>query len=424
MTRLLRVEPWLIICLALSVLANQTFSSVGLLEILLGASLLWTGALAAKDLGFPPRIPIQGWPAIFLMASITISALMGLITGSSFSAIFRATAPYMVLGLALPFIVSGKIAFDRKFLLIGVLIIATFHAVYLIGLFLFLNERFDSAFHVLVNRITLADNRAMNPVYLIAPAAAIAIYAMPRLRGIRVLTIVAAVASIIAAFATASRAFAAATLLAPTAFLVLSLPFAFRHHARKVILASAGALTASGLLLLFIPPFSIMPDAMFLRHDTQVTGKQAETTETMPSGQPTAEEPKTAVGGGRLTDEWPSAWRRFTEGSIPEKIFGIGAGNSFTLKDGTERTYIHNWPLYLLLYQGVFGVVAFTLFIVSLSTSALVRWWRHNDLVSLGSLGILATMYSSSLFFSNHKLISFNLLLVIIYLMEMRPQKA
>src|SRR5690606_19803583 len=157
--------------------------------------------------------------------------------------------------------------------------------------------------------------------------------------------------------------------------LTLSLVVMGRKPARKAAVATVIVIGMAGICVASIPAFSVMLDAMLLRHETQVaSGTDA-------SGE-------TTVGGGRLTDEWPSAWKRYAEGTIVEKVFGIGAGNPFTLNDGTERTYVHNWPLYLILYQGIFGVVAFTIFITTLALTTLYQWWKRDDVVSLACLGI------------------------------------
>lgn len=399
------METWLIISLALSVAADQTFSKIGPVEFLLALSLICTGLLALPGM-FKPRLPLRCLSGILFLASIAFSAVVGVAVGVPIPSVFRSAAPYLLLGLAFPYMVSGRVEVDRRFLLTAVASIATIHSLYLLGIYFVANDHFDVPFDILVNRITLIDNRAMNPVFLTGAAAGVAVYVLAENRSVRFLAGLAAIVSILAAVATVARTFAFAALLGPVSILALSAVIIWRSSARRAAMASVGILVVAALALAFVPAFSIMTKAMLLRHETQVAA--AETTSA-----------EVTVGGGRLTDEWPSAWKRYTEGTVAEKLLGIGAGNPFTLMDGTERTYVHNWPIYLLLYQGIFGVVAFTIFIATLGFTALRQWWVRNDVISLASLGILATMYSSAMFFANHKLLSFNLLLVMVYLMVM-----
>lgn len=402
------VETWLIVSLALSVAANQTFSSVGPVELILALSIMWAGFLTLPDV-LNMRSPLRYLPGILLLASICISAVMGIANDATLPDVFRSAAPYMLLSLALPYMVSGRVEFDREFLLRGVTAVAALHSLYLLAIYFVVNDHFDAPSDILVNRITIIDNRGINPAFLVGSASSVAVYALAKSKLAKILAASLATASILAAVATIARTFAIASVLGPLSILTLSLVVMGRKPARKAAVATVIVIGMAGICVASIPAFSVMLDAMLLRHETQVaSGTDA-------SGE-------TTVGGGRLTDEWPSAWKRYTEGTIVEKVFGIGAGNPFTLNDGTERTYVHNWPLYLILYQGIFGVVAFTIFITTLALTTLYQWWKRDDVVSLACLGILATMYSSAMFFANHKLISFNLLLVIVYLMSMPQQ--
>lgn len=417
------MDAILIVCLAATVAADQTFSKIGPIEVFLVASILAGGLLSLRGLSSPT---LRRWhaPGLIFLASIGLSAIAGVAHGIPLPQVVRAAAPYLIFGLALPFLITDQVTFDRRALLAGIIVVATFHSLYLLGLYFTANARFDVPIEVLRNRITIIDNRGMNPVFLVGAAAAISIYALYPQRRTLVLAALLAASSMIAAVSTIARAFTIASALGVLSVLFLSLLTISHPKSRRAAIAAVSALAISAAALAWLPPFSAMVDAMVLRHEMQVaSGKRATKSDRSTNAQKATFERKnstaTAVGGARLTDEWPSAWRRFAEGTPVEKLIGIGAGNPFKLKDGTERTYVHNWPIYLLLYQGIFGVVAFTIFIATLGFTALRQWWVRNDVISLASLGILATMYSSATFFANHKLLSFNLLLVMVYLMVM-----
>lgn len=145
-----------------------------------------------------------------------------------------------------------------------------------------------------------------------------------------------------------------------------------------------------------------------LRRDIEVT--LVKTLVEQASGKP--EE----LGGSRLTDEWFPALTRFRSGTVLEQLFGIGAGLPFTTSTGEPRTYIHNYPIYVLLYQGVLGFVAYLVLYAVLSWRALICFWKQADLVALAAFATLAAFHVNALFFAVHKLVSFNLVMIMLYI--------
>jgi O-antigen ligase len=87
------------------------------------------------------------------------------------------------------------------------------------------------------------------------------------------------------------------------------------------------------------------------------------------------------------------------------KLFGIGAGSSYRTKSGEARTYIHNYPVYLLVFDGLFGLAAFLIMMVWVCWRLLVRWWVNGDDLALATLGVAAALFSNSLLFATHKLV-------------------
>ena len=125
---------------------------------------------------------------------------------------------------------------------------------------------------------------------------------------------------------------------------------------------------------------------------------------------------KMEFGDARFANEYVPAFERFRSGTIVEKLFGIGAGIPFTTASGEARTYIHDYPLYILLYQGAFGVLAYILLYATLSWRALKLWWARGDEVALGVLGVLIILHVYALAFAVHKLVPFNLVMTAAYL--------
>ncbi|OSJ14101.1 hypothetical protein BST63_17875 [Bradyrhizobium canariense] len=128
------------------------------------------------------------------------------------------------------------------------------------------------------------------------------------------------------------------------------------------------------------------------------------------------------LGGGRISDEWLPAFHTYLAGNPATWTFGIGAGTPFMTRSGEPRTYIHNLPLYLLLYNGAVGLVLYILLQVGLVLSFFRRVVRDNDAVAFSCLSILVTLNCFALLFAVHKLIGFNLVLAIVYSCFLAPR--
>jgi hypothetical protein len=122
------------------------------------------------------------------------------------------------------------------------------------------------------------------------------------------------------------------------------------------------------------------------------------------------------AAGSRLHDEWGPALMQYWHNGLLEKVIGMGAGKPFKTAAGEERTYIHNFPLYVLLYQGIIGIV------IWLVLNGTIAWRLFNTFIHSGSircaavLSLFVSLQVLALLFAVHKLLSFNILIVVIYI--------
>jgi hypothetical protein len=123
----------------------------------------------------------------------------------------------------------------------------------------------------------------------------------------------------------------------------------------------------------------------------------------------------TELGGGRISQEWVPAVATYINGGPLTWLFGIGVGTSFETADGSPRTYVHNYPLYLLLYNGIVGALAYLVLQANLALWFLRRWLKNGDQAALACLALLTSLGVFSLFFAVHKLIAYNLIMTLAF---------
>lgn len=122
------------------------------------------------------------------------------------------------------------------------------------------------------------------------------------------------------------------------------------------------------------------------------------------------------IDGGRWDNEWRPALKTYLAGGPIAWLFGIGAGKPFTTGADQQQTHIHNFPIYLLVYNGAVGLVATGLFYAALTLTLARMWRRTGDLSVLGLMALLIAIGLYSLTFAIHKLVPFSLMVGVIYL--------
>lgn len=122
----------------------------------------------------------------------------------------------------------------------------------------------------------------------------------------------------------------------------------------------------------------------------------------------------TDYSNGRLYDEWLPALTAWFQSDFVGKLIGIGAGKSFIVLNGEERTYIHNVCIYHLVYGGIFGLLASLGLYASLIITLMKKAIATNESHYVSFAAFVFTLFFYSQFFAVHKVLAFNLFLFLI----------
>ncbi len=605
--RLERALPfeWLLAAaLIASFVADPVFAKFGAAEAALYILLILTGLSSLlgavnRGLDFSAVNIRRHLPVLAFFGMFALSALVGAANQAPLTSIIRATGPYLLLGLCIPVVLTRDRQLNGRSLMIGIVIAGLAQSAYLVGLYLWANDRFDSVIELMVHRTTLIDPRTTVPIFVGAAMMPLAL-AGPA-RGYAALALAAAASCLmaLASFSTLTRSHVItlmtgyAVLIAVTAGTTLLQRSITQARAAKVLAAGIVTGLVFFAILSSMPQFRMLTHAIFVRNaielempdiavdfdllkvvlerklspltvgqilEGDLKGKQAgpivaetlrrlagqvgmdrayafldeyasveagqsrekvsaapppaapvaasgpppaapaasseppaapvaaskppaASSEPPPAAPAASSEPPAApvaaskqpaassgpppaapaasseppavtaaasgppavpqnldvtkqqlstsltktvvdannggampLGGGRLEDEVMPALNLLRQAAWHVKIFGIGAGNKYQTASGEMRTYIHNYPVYILLFNGALGLAAFVFFFGALVWQALRRWWLDGDVIGLAVLTAIASLSVYGLLFAVHKLIAFNLMLVAVYL--------
>jgi hypothetical protein len=117
---------------------------------------------------------------------------------------------------------------------------------------------------------------------------------------------------------------------------------------------------------------------------------------------------------GRLFDEWLPALSTWADSGLIGWFFGIGAGNTFNVASGEERTYIHNLSIYSLVYGGFFGLFACLWLYYTIFKTLIVRAFQTHQTIYLSFAALLISIFVYGQFFAVHKGLAFNAMLFMI----------
>lgn len=127
---------------------------------------------------------------------------------------------------------------------------------------------------------------------------------------------------------------------------------------------------------------------------------------------------------GRLYDEWIPALNAWADSGLISLFFGIGAGNTFKIVSGEERTYIHNLVIYDLVYGGFYGLFASLWLYFTVFKTLIIRALQSDQLIYLAFAALLVSIFTYAQLFAVHKGLAFNaMLFLIISLALCQPEK-
>lgn len=359
-----------------------------LLVILLAAG-AWAGMLQLDRR--EQLLPLLLLPAFGL--PVVISAVVGALHGVPGAAILRAALPYVAF---LPAILVGLLAGDRarpSLVTTPLVLAGAAQSVYLLWLFLARVPDPSDVGSVWIWRTTLIDPRTTLPLLLAAAAIPLAWPARGWPARIGRTALVAL--PLAAALSTQTRSQVLAVLATMVGGLALLLGSWLRAEGKswrqlvvRAGVAAAVALLLSAAVLLAVPQTRALLGALVLR-----TQADADT--------------------GRVVDEWLPALNAVAMDGPVGLVAGIGAGESFVTAGGESRTYVHNLPLYGLVYFGAPGLAGILLGYLLLVVGLLRRGWRDGDPRYLALAVMVGGMFLYAQFFAVHKLFSYNLMLAL-----------
>jgi hypothetical protein len=130
----------------------------------------------------------------------------------------------------------------------------------------------------------------------------------------------------------------------------------------------------------------------------------------------------TDYSNGRLYDEWLPALKTWLNSGIIGLFFGIGAGNSFIVTSGEERTYIHNLSIYSLVYGGLYGFFTCMFLYFATFKAFISKAIKLNQMIYIGFAALLASIFFYSQFFAIHKGLTFNAMLFLMIAIALRHE--
>ena len=333
--------------------------------------------------------------ACLIVWPVLLSLVVGAVRGVPVSASLRATAPYVAF---VGFGFMGQRQSARRHarsIVAAILVAGLLHATYLVGLFVATTPLTAEAATIRLARITLLDPRTTVPL-----AMAASILPWPMLLDVRhwsarvLLAAIGAVAAV-GVVATQTRSMILAGAVGVTGSTVVA--GLWRTLASSRSPAVAIRRVTVGILLLMASGaavFAVTPPLRELAMSVLLRNRLEGDT-------------------GRVEDEWKPVVSALADEGTAAAVFGVGGGQSFVTGSGQERTYIHNLVLYGLFYSGVAGasmwILAYGLLVIGLVR----RGWRDNAPAMFGLAGVVLGLFVYGQFFAVHKLLSYNLLLML-----------
>lgn len=338
--------------------------------------------------------------AIMLYLSYLLgSMLLGLLHGVSLLNVLRSIGPYInFIPLLFMGLLPSRLINPWSIGLI-LIMIGTLQASYQIYLFLTHSNEAVNTIGILRSRITLIEPRTTLPIAL---AVAILPMAFLSTKNILVKLMLSGliILGIFASTATLTRSIMISILIGIITYIFLYIHKQIRSYSFSLLslLRSISIymtfFIVSILLMSMIPKIYILEQGLFARfyHYTSSTASAD-------------------YSNGRLYDEWLPALKTWLSSDILSLFFGIGAGNTFIVPTGEERTYIHNLSIYSLVYGGIYGLFACLWLYYTLFKTLIIRAYQSQQIIYLGFAALLLCIFSYGQFFAVHKGLAFNAML-------------
>ena len=327
---------------------------------------------------------------------LLLSMLLGLMHGVPFLNSLRSLGPYInffpliLLGL-LPIRLVNPWMIGTTLMLVGAM-----QASY--QLYLYVHHSYGSAgtLDVLRHRITLLEPRTTLPIILSVTTLPM-VWLSNKNSLAKYLALSFILFGLVAAAATLTRSIIISIVVGWVTYSILFLTTqSYKQLFRKFFIYFI-VLMAVILLMSLIPKINMLEQGVWARFSYHSSAAGS-----------------TDYSNGRLYDEWLPAINTWANSGVLGLFFGIGAGNTFIVASGEERTYIHNLAIYSLVYGGFYGLFACLWLYFTVFKTLLIRAAQSNQLIYLGFAALLASMFSYAQLFAVHKGLAFNAMLFLI----------
>ncbi len=354
---------------------------------------------------------------LFYCAYLILSMLLGLLHNVPLLNILRAIGPYLNFVPLLAISLLPPRTLSPWALALLLILIGALQACFQLYLYFSHSLAVINTQDVLRGRITLLNPRATLPLVLsvaVLPFAFIARSESSKLRSFLVknLAISLLVLGLLGGVVTLTRSIVLSIFFGWFLFLMLYIYQELR--ANKIPFSRTNSkvvFSLLSLLLLFfavslVPKIQMLEQGLFDRFYSASFSKS------------------TDYSNGRIYDEWIPALSFWMNSDFLSLFFGIGAGNTFTIASGEERSYIHNMLIYHLVYGGLFGFLAsLGLYLIALKT-LLTRAAQSKQTIYLAFASLLGSLFFYGQFFAVHKGLAFNAMLFLILAMALyQPEK-
>lgn len=393
------------IMMLISLLANPAPVSIEMADLILIGLPFFLGILC---LAVTSNYVIHQTEARLLVAVILylcyllLSMLLGLLHGVPLLGVLRSIGPYvnffpLILMSFLPIRFMNPWRIGYILMLVGFLQ-ADYH------LYLYFSHTGETlnTFDILKSRITLIEPRTTLPLILSLAILPLAFFSYKR-TSLRLLAMTFIMLGCFASIATLTRSVILAIMMGIVTFTLLNVYMQSRSKTLLVLSFVSQLIFYSLLLILGVVVVSMIPKIRLLEQGLFVRFFSASSIAVNPD-----------YSNGRLYDEWIPALNTWRHSDVFTLLFGIGAGNAFTVASGEERTYIHNLSIYTLVYGGIFGLCTSLWLYFTVFRTLILRALQTHKTIYLSLASLLLSLFVYAQLFAVHKGLAFNAMLFLI----------
>lgn len=347
--------------------------------------------------------------AIFIYLSyLLISFLIGLVHHVPPLNILRSIGPYLnFFPLLLLSLLPARLI-NPKIIALILILVGACQACYQFYLYLTHAQQAVSTISVLRSRITLIEPRTTLPIVLAAAILPMAFF-VDNTKLLKLLATGIMLFALFAAAATLTRSIILSIFIGWLTFIALYFYQQLQAPFFSLLNLLSNACQYFLVFILLIVLLSLIPKIYMLEQGLLARFYYH-----------TASNAPVDYSNGRLYDEWLPAFNTWLHADYLSLLFGIGAGYTFTVASGEERTYIHNLSIYSLVYGGIYGLFACWWLYFMTAKTLILRSLQAQQTIYLGFAALLVSIFFYGQLFAVHKGLAFNAMLFLMITVALR----